>query len=394
MAVILRKCDMRIRQGFTLMELLVVLLIIGILSTVALRTIDATRDRGLFDETTTEMNKLVQAMVGNPDLTSDGRRVDFGFYGDMERLPDSPAELVKNTTGSIYWHGPYFKLMRAGDTASYRYDGWGGIYTFNPSNGWLAASGNGKFPMTVKVADTITQLSDNIVAGTITDIDDAPPGTNTVLTPLTVTLYYNNPDVHGGNADTTAVPDIDGHYEFSLTSTTPGGRIGVPIGVHKMVAKWGNRDSLIRWVTVVPRSRTIVDFKFPISFWKKLRMVGTPTLTPDNKGFLIKILNSQSDSVTVSYLSFTSGSDSLYMRDFYIGSDHAGTPVPSGLSGFGPGDTLRFTPPGVTLAPNGLIDAFFNEFHVDSLGTDTSVVVTGHTFQFVFSDGSEITVYP
>ena len=43
---------MKGRQGFTLMELLVVLLIIGILSTVALRTIDATRDRGLFDQTT------------------------------------------------------------------------------------------------------------------------------------------------------------------------------------------------------------------------------------------------------------------------------------------------------------------------------------------------------
>jgi len=385
---------MRIRQGFTLMELLVVLLIIGILSTVALRTIDATRDRGLFDETTTEMNKLVQAMVGNPDLTSDGRRVDFGFYGDMERLPDSLAELVKNTTGSIYWHGPYFKLMRAGDTASYRYDGWGGIYTFNPSNGWLTASGNGKFPMTVKVADTITQLSDNIVAGTITDIDDAPPGTNTVLTPLTVTLYYNNPDVHGGNADTTAVPDIDGHYEFSLTSTTPGGRIGVPIGVHKMVAKWGNRDSLIRWVTVVPRSRTIVDFKFPISFWKKLRLTLPVTvMVPESTGFLVKVMNSQSDTAVVSWLAFLSSSDSLYLRSFQIGGDHCGTPVPSGNEGFGPGDTILFSSP-VSIPPNGLVELIFSDFHVDPLGNDPPAKVTGHTFKFVFSDNSEIDVQP
>lgn len=374
------------------MELLVVLLIIGILSTVALRTIDATRDRGLFDQTTTEMNKLVHAMVGNPDLTYDGRRVDFGFYGDMERLPYSLRELVENTTGSTQWRGPYFKVEYGADDSSYRFDGWGREYDYNPGSGEIHSAGGAKYSMTVKVADDTAQLSQNSIAGTITDIDDAPPGSNSLLTPLTVTLHFNNPEVHGGVADTTAKPDLDGHYEFSPTSTTPGGRIGVPVGIHKLVAKWGTKDSLVRWVTVAPRSKTVVDFKFPVSFWKKLRLAGTPTLAPDSKGFLIKILNSQSDSVTVSYLRFTSGSDSLYMRDFYIGSDHANTPVPSGLSGFGPGDTLRFTPPGVTLAPNGLIDAFFNDFHVDSLGIDTSVVVTGHTFQFVFSDGSEITV--
>ncbi len=87
------------------MELLVVLLIIGILSTVALRTIDATRDRALFDQTTKKMNQLVQAIVGNPDLTFDGRRVDFGYYGDMEKLPDDLRDLVRNP-GSVYWHGP------------------------------------------------------------------------------------------------------------------------------------------------------------------------------------------------------------------------------------------------------------------------------------------------
>ena len=87
---------MKDRQGFTLMELLVVLLIIGILSTVALRTIDATRDRSLFDQTTKEMNQLVYALVGNPDLNYDGRRVDFGYFGDMEQLPTGLPDLVRN----------------------------------------------------------------------------------------------------------------------------------------------------------------------------------------------------------------------------------------------------------------------------------------------------------
>ena len=157
------------------MELLVVLLIIGILSTVALRTIDATRNRSLFDQTTKEMNQLVQAMVGNPDLTYDGRRVDFGFYGDMEKLPDSLRDLVVST-GDPAWHGPYFKLTSAGDTASYLYDGWGFPYTYNPGLGEIASPGNGN-QMTVKITDSLAQLNNNVIAGTITDIDGAAPGT-------------------------------------------------------------------------------------------------------------------------------------------------------------------------------------------------------------------------
>jgi prepilin-type N-terminal cleavage/methylation domain-containing protein len=74
-----REVFMSKQHGFTLMELLVVLLIIGVLSTVAVRTIDATRDRSLFDQTAKEMKELVYAMVGNPEIVANGRRVVLGF---------------------------------------------------------------------------------------------------------------------------------------------------------------------------------------------------------------------------------------------------------------------------------------------------------------------------
>src|SRR5512137_2401815 len=98
-----------VARGFTLMELLVVLLIIGILSTVALRTMDTVRDRSLFDQTAAEMQQIVKAITGDPSLISEGRRTDFGFYGDMGRLPDSLPELVRNTSNSPRWHGPYLR---------------------------------------------------------------------------------------------------------------------------------------------------------------------------------------------------------------------------------------------------------------------------------------------
>jgi hypothetical protein len=377
------------------MELLVVLLIIGILSTVAIRTIDATRDRGLFDKTTKEMNQLVQAIVGNPDLGYDGRRVDFGYYGDMEGLPPGPdlRDLLSNTTGSTAWKGPYVHLTAGGDTTSFLYDAWGNKYDYNPALGTIHSGGNKKYDMTVKIADSLSQLdTNNVIAGTITDRNGAGPGEQTV-TPCSLELYYNNPAAHGGNAVAKVATAPGGSYEFSYTSA--GGLHVVPIGIHKLVA-YTPVETLIRYVTVLPRSKTIVDFKFTSSFWDKLKMVGQPTLSTDHKSFDINVINTQAQDITVHSLNFLPTSAPLYMRDFVIGGNPGtGYPIPNGSRGDGPSDTVNFAP--VTIAPNGtqLVDLHFADFHVDSLAlTDTSVFVTGNTFEFRFSDGSEITVKP
>jgi type II secretory pathway pseudopilin PulG len=375
------------------MELLVVLLIIGILSTVALRTIDATRDRSLFDQTSKEMNQLVQAMVGNPDLTYDGRRVDFGYYGDMETLPGTLRDLVYST-GSPAWHGPYLKLTSAGDTASYRFDGWGHQYIYMPELGTITSDGNVKFPMTVKVTDDLSQLSNNEIAGTITDIKGAAPGTQN-LGLLSVKLYYNNPDAFGGASPVVVVPDAGGYYEFSPHPPTPTLPAKVPIGTLKLVAATAS-ESLVRYVTVLPRSKTIVDFKFSSSFWDKLRMVGAPTIDGNGNGFLIKIINDQATDVTINSLRFLQTPDSAFMRDFHIGGVYGlGYPIPNGQRGTGPGDTVGFAP--VTIAPNGTQEvelAFQDFFKTEMWPPGDTFHVHDSTFEFRFSDGSEITVKP
>ena len=376
------------------MELLVVLLIIGILSTVALRTIDATRDRGLFDKTTKAMDQLVQAMVGNSNLSYDGRRVDFGYYGDMEELPAVLQDLVRNP-GSTAWHGPYLHLAAGGAAdSSYLFDGWGDVYTWQGSAGKLTSDGHHKYPMTVSVIDDTAQLHDNIIAGTITDMNNAAPGDPSV-SHVSVTFYYNNPAAHGGVDSVKIVPTPGGYYEFS--PSTISNPCPVPIGIHKLVASTPT-ESLIRYVTVLPRSKTIVDFKFSSSFWGKLKLVAGSTMpTTDGKGFLFDVINTQTQDDTVSSLAFLKTSQQLYVReDFRIGpSDHDGFPIPSGDSGKGPGDAINFTTP-VPIAPSALAELYFYGFYVAPvpLGGDTSVLVHGNTFEFRFSDGSEITVKP
>ncbi len=65
------------------------------------------------------------------------------------------------------------------------------------------------------------------------------------------------------------------------------------------------------------------------------------------------------------------------------------------MPGTGPGDTVKFEEP-VTIAPDmsQMVDLSFQDFHVDPLGGDPPADVHGDTFEFRFSDGSEITVIP
>lgn len=379
---------MKSGQGFTLMELLVVLLIIGILSTVALRTIEATRNRSLFDQTMREMNQLVQAMVGNPDMTYDGRRVDFGYYGDMGRLPGDLPELVSNP-GEPSWRGPYLRRTVAGDTAGYLLDGWGNPYTYNPSDGTIRSGGDGKYPMTVRVADTLTHLDHNIICGTVTDVDGNPPGTR-AMSPVQVLLYYNHETI-----GLLRVPDPSGYYEYSSTSPEPA---FVPIGILKMQAICLG-ETLTRWVTVAPRSRTVVDFKFSQSFYNRLRVVGPPRLwESDSSGFAIDVVNTGLVDITVSWLwCFQSNPDDAWMRTFMIDGEFGiGYPKQSSDPATGPGDTIKFAP--VTISPNMTekVELLFQDFFKTEMGIGVGNRANVHdkVFNYRFSDGSEITVRP
>ncbi|MCX6840717.1 MAG: prepilin-type N-terminal cleavage/methylation domain-containing protein [candidate division WOR-3 bacterium] len=368
---------MKDRAGFTLMELMVVLLIIGILSTVALRTIDATRDRSLFDQTTKEMNQLVLAITGNPDLTYDGRRVDFGFFGDMGRLPNNMRELVYNENSDPHWHGPYVRQTVGGDTIGYQLDGWGHLYTYNSTSGEILSLGNGKFPMTVRVADSLSQLYNNIISGTITDGDNNPPGNKDST--IMITLYYSS-----GHPSRFKFPDPGGYYQFSLATGDT-----VPIGTHRLVAKMAGGDSLTRWVTVSPRSRTIVDFRFSKLFRNQLRMVAQQ-IASDSAGFQIQVFNDGETEVPVEWIFFKSVSDSAaYMSELWI--EYALRETYSPHLAQGDTATLGITFP---VPPNTSAWFGFQKFYTDPVAETMPSNIGGDTFLFRFSDGSEITVKP
>jgi hypothetical protein len=123
-------------------------------------------------------------------------------------------------------------------------------------------------------------------------------------------------------------------------------------------------------------------------------MVGQAMLPADSSGFLIKVVNEGTVDVTVNSLVFSDTSEFLYMRDFVVEADHGtGYPIPNGMPGTGPGDTVKLQEP-VTIAPDmsQMVELYFADFHVDSLGAGERANVSGKVFVFRFNDGSVITV--
>lgn len=106
------------RTGFSLMEVVVVLAVLGALAAMIVPLSYQLRSAQRERETRTLLENLKQAMVGGDPATRMGEERLFGFLGDMGRLPDTLAELWERGTLPQYtidsetrlgagWRGPY-----------------------------------------------------------------------------------------------------------------------------------------------------------------------------------------------------------------------------------------------------------------------------------------------
>lgn len=77
----------RSQKGMTLIELVMVIIIIGIIAGVAMESMDSVIETGRFESTRKELDALASAIVGNPDLVSNGSRIDFGYVGGIGAPP-------------------------------------------------------------------------------------------------------------------------------------------------------------------------------------------------------------------------------------------------------------------------------------------------------------------
>jgi len=133
------------RDGFTLIELVIIIVTLGILAAVAIPKFANMIESSKVSATKKEMIELKRAIIGNPEAVAGGEYVDRGFEGDIGFVPSSLTDLVaKPDSVVVYdkltrlgWNGPYIDSL-GGD---YLKDAWGTAYVYAPSNRHIISVG-------------------------------------------------------------------------------------------------------------------------------------------------------------------------------------------------------------------------------------------------------------
>ncbi len=99
------------RQGFTLTEIMLVVVIIGILAALVIPKIAGSSERARVTAAQADIKGGIKSAIGQYE-------VDNGFY------PKSLQDLIVQPSNAKNWHGPYF------DSGKVPMDPWGNPYVY------------------------------------------------------------------------------------------------------------------------------------------------------------------------------------------------------------------------------------------------------------------------
>jgi len=131
-------------HGFTLVELVIIIIVLGILAAVAVPKFGAFSRDAKLSTTKEEMIRIKKAIVGDNRLVAGGEYISRGFEGDVGHCPARLADLVvKPDSIPLYdrfsrlgWNGPY--LDSAGQ--KYLHDAWGHPYVYDPASRTISST--------------------------------------------------------------------------------------------------------------------------------------------------------------------------------------------------------------------------------------------------------------
>ncbi|MFC1475026.1 type II secretion system protein [Candidatus Zixiibacteriota bacterium] len=239
-------------KGFTLAEVIITVIIAGILGSLALRSVLVVSETAKIEQTKTELNQIVFAIVGNPELENNGVRSDFGYVGDVGTMPANLDALHSNPGGYATWKGPYIENRFSQITTDYNADAWGVGYSYSGVS--ISSSGSGS-TIVKQVANGTDDILINRVSGNIYDADGTPPG-SVFKDSLSVNLTI--PNGAGAYTTKTTSPDMGGYFSFD----------SIPIGNHDIDIIYSpSDDTLNRFASVIPNSNVYEEYYFGANLW-------------------------------------------------------------------------------------------------------------------------------
>lgn len=247
-----------LNRGVTILELLVVLMILSLILTAAVKTWDVTLERSRFESAQRKLSQLATAIVGNPDQIVAGRRVDFGFAGDMGRLPLNLTELVVNPNPGLQpdsnpWRGPYVRATFNESPDGFRIDGWGDTIVYDRDSLFVRSHGGSTTDrskwITRSLRHTRNELLNNEVAGGMLDVNGLPPNPADSVTKYLlrfgVELEY---PIAGLMQKLPVSIDVNGRFQF--TSVPQGTHLLRAYYWHETPPEWA--ETTLKQVTVYP----------------------------------------------------------------------------------------------------------------------------------------------
>lgn len=368
-------------SGFSLIEVVLVVLIMGILSAIAAQKWSGALEQSRFEATTGEMDLLAHAITGNPNLVANGLRSDFGYVGDVGALPPNLDALVSNPGGYATWNGPYIQSDFTQNPNDYKQDAWGATYAYS---GGVAITSNGSgSAVTKQFASAASDLTNNSVQGSITDGLDNPPGDS--ASSVSVRITY--PNGTGTITTSTIYPNSGGSYSFSTA---------LPIGNHTVTAIY-HADTLTRYASVLPKSAAYVNFRFPGDLWSGSPsppaggsgleyVAGSASQTGLGQHVSFQIVNNSGSAISVTSIALTySSSPNIYYGMIVIGTT---TVFNSSTPRGGSGDVQTFA--AVNIADGETVTIQINNFKQCATGGCASGNAIGVAFTANFSNGSSV----
>lgn len=377
----------RSQSGFTLVEVVMVIIIMAIIAAVAMRSIDKGLETARIEETRNELNQLAEAIAGNPSLYSNGMRTNYGYVGDVGSLPPSLDALVTNP-GYGTWRGPYVRTDFSGYTDDFKKDAWGTLYAYTGSVSIRSTGGSDT--LTRSFAQLTSDLTGNSLAGTITDAAGNPPGDS--ASKIRVVITY--PNGAGSFRDSTLIPNSGGVFTYANC---------LPIGNHRLRAIYqSTADTVQTFVSVFPKSSMQTSLRFPGAIWAASGGGGggggggsasisyvtgsSSTYGAQNSFVSFDIENTGSAAVMVTSIRLTYSFTAYFRRVFWNTTRvvNSSNPWP------GSNQAVSFST-NMTLMPSEQVTIKLEYFR-SAPGGGSRVNMSARTFDVLFSDGTTLTI--